>query len=74
MREFSQGICSDGAAILMDGRPLTIEKMLAALRALDFLIEVKDHKDAYGKDDWYRDAQPIAWDQARAALQRRNKP
>jgi len=38
-------------------------------KALLFLIEVKDHKDANGKDDWYKDAQPMAWEQARKALE-----
>jgi hypothetical protein len=68
MTDFTQGVCSDGAAILKDGKPLTIEQILAALRALDFLVEVKAHKDQYGKDEWYQDAQPIAWEQARDAL------
>lgn len=68
MSDFSQGICADGAAILKDGRPLTIEQILEALRALDFLLEVQDHKDEYGKDEWYKYAQPIAWRRARNAL------
>jgi len=37
-------------------------------KALHFLVEVKEHKDANGKDDWYEDAQPMAWKQAREAL------
>ena len=32
MPEFSQGVCEDGAAILMDGQPLTIEQILERLR------------------------------------------
>lgn len=32
MPEFSQGVCEDGAAILMDGQPLTIEEILERLR------------------------------------------
>lgn len=32
MPEFSQGVCADGAAILMDGQPLTIEEILVLLR------------------------------------------
>jgi|GEM_PF-6571027 len=32
MPEFSQGICSDGAAILMNGQPVTIEQILKKLR------------------------------------------
>ena len=30
--EFSQGVCADGAAILRDGVPLSIEEILALLR------------------------------------------
>ena len=37
-------------------------------KALYFLVEVKDHKDAHGKDEWYEDAQPMAWKQAKEAL------
>ena len=32
MPEFSQGVCSDGAAILMNGKPLTIDEILSRLR------------------------------------------
>lgn len=32
MPEFSQGVCEDGAAILMDGQPPTIEEILERLR------------------------------------------
>lgn len=32
MPEFTQGVCSDGAAILMDGQPITIEEILQKLR------------------------------------------
>jgi hypothetical protein len=35
MREYSQGICQDGAAILCDGEQLTIEQILARLRTLE---------------------------------------
>lgn len=38
------------------------------VKALHFLVEVKEHKDKYGKDEWYNDAQPMAWEQARKAL------
>lgn len=37
-------------------------------KAIEFLLEVKAHKDEYGKDKWYKDAQPIAWQQAKDAL------
>lgn len=32
-REYSQGVCHDGAAILKDGEPMTIEQILDDLRA-----------------------------------------
>ncbi|SEG13892.1 hypothetical protein [Marinobacterium lutimaris] len=35
MSEYTQGICQDGAAILRDGQPMTIEEILAALRSGD---------------------------------------
>jgi len=37
-------------------------------KALEFLVEVKAHKSVYGKDEWYMDAMPMAWEQARRAL------
>ena len=35
MREYSEGIAADGAAILCDGQPMRIEEILARLRALE---------------------------------------
>lgn len=35
MREYSQGIAADGAAILCNGHPMTIEEILARLRTLE---------------------------------------
>ena len=35
VREYSQGICRDGAAILCDGAQMTIEEILARLRTLE---------------------------------------
>lgn len=32
MPKFSQGVCANGAAILIDGKPLTIDEILARLR------------------------------------------
>lgn len=34
-KEYSQGVCEDGAAILCDGQPLTIEEILQGLRERD---------------------------------------
>jgi hypothetical protein len=33
MSEYSQGVCEDGAAILKDGLPMTIEQILNELRS-----------------------------------------
>jgi len=38
MPEFTQGVCDDGAAILMDGKPLKIEEILHGLRHGDRAI------------------------------------
>ena len=35
MREYSQGVAGDGAAILCDGAPMTIEQILSRLRTLE---------------------------------------
>ncbi|MEL7893460.1 hypothetical protein [Vreelandella neptunia] len=37
MSEYTQGVCHDGAAILKDGKPLTIEQILEGLRERDAL-------------------------------------
>jgi hypothetical protein len=37
MREYSQGVAGDGAAILCDGRPMTIEQILGRLRTLEYV-------------------------------------
>ena len=39
MSEYTQGVCQDGAAILRDGKPLTIEEILDGLRHADELAE-----------------------------------
>lgn len=35
MREYSQGICQDGAAILCNGVQMTVEEIIARLRTLE---------------------------------------
>jgi hypothetical protein len=40
--------------------------------ALEELIQVKDYKDKHGKDEQYKSAQPIAWKNAREALNKRS--
>lgn len=36
MSEYRQGVCQDGATILRDGQPLTIEEIVSALRERDY--------------------------------------
>ena len=69
MPEFSRGICADGAAILKDGVPMTPEQIIFALRSLNYLVEMKQHKEKYGKDQVYLIGKQIAWDQASVALE-----
>lgn len=42
--EYSQGVCKDGAAILKDGQPMTIEEILAELRGnQQGILDGSDH-------------------------------
>ena len=41
MSEYTQGVCQDGAAILEDGKMLTIEEIFKKLRELSQLQEVQ---------------------------------
>ena len=66
--EFTAGVCGDGAAILKDGIPMSITQILDCLKALDFLLEVNEHRTHHGADDWYWDANYIAWGQAKRAM------
>lgn len=43
-------------------------KLAKAVEALDFLVDLKDYKDAHGKDEYYVLRQETAWAQARATL------
>lgn len=52
-------------------RSLQLNKQLAD--SLVFLVDVKDHKDKHGKDEWYLDAQPMALKQSREAITEYNK-
>ncbi|UTD54965.1 hypothetical protein [Halomonas sp. MS1] len=53
MSEYTQGVCHDGAEILKDGQPLTIEQILEALREREVLIEDRarfpDRPDGVGR-------------------------
>ena len=53
MSEYTQGVCHDGAAILKDGQPLTIEQILEGLRERDAL---KDHAVAVAAAVGYDDS------------------
>ena len=65
---FTQGICHDGAAILLDGVPITPDQIVAGLNALSGLVGVKQYKDRYGKDQSYKDARDLVWYDAQKAL------
>lgn len=41
-KEYSQGVCEDGAAILCDGERMTIEDILAALRNVEQAQRIKE--------------------------------
>jgi len=69
MPEFSQGICFDGAAILKDGVPMTPEQIIMCLKALNYLVEMKRHKELFGKTEAYLIGKQIAWDQAKVSLE-----
>ncbi len=66
--EFSAGICDDGAAILKNGRPMTIAQIIDCLKALNYLLEVKEFKDLHGKTFWYLNAKETAWKRAKRAI------
>ncbi len=66
--EFTQGVVSDGAAILKDGQMMGIEEILNALRALAGLIALKNYKDDLGADEFYEIEKPLAWAEAKIAL------
>lgn len=42
MVEFTQGVCQDGAAILKDGKMLTIEEILEHLRGINCAIALEN--------------------------------
>ena len=46
MSGYTQGVCQDGAAILKDGQPMTIEEILAALNESERLAEMVDRAHA----------------------------
>ena len=59
MTDITQGTCHDGAAILKDGRPLTIEQLMEAVRILDDL-RTWDTNNAFTRGENLKLATPIA--------------
>ena len=39
MSKYSQGVCADGAAILRDGHPMTVDEIVSALNRADLATE-----------------------------------
>ena len=39
MSKYSQGVCADGAAILRDGQPMTVDEIVSALNRADLAAE-----------------------------------
>jgi len=42
--------------------------------ALQTLVDLKNHKDKHGKDEYYFKQQPIAWERAKEILNQDKKP
>lgn len=68
MPAFTQGICQDGAVILKDGAPMTPDDIITALRALDFLLEVKAMKNTPSLHVLHEENKELAWTKARQSL------
>lgn len=49
MIKFTQGVCEDGASILCDGKPLTLEKIIKALNRAE-RIRIQSLKDCIAID------------------------
>lgn len=49
----------------LEDRNKLLEKVTEAAK---FLLEVKNHKDTYGKTSWYLASKPIAWRKLEEAL------
>jgi hypothetical protein len=56
------------------GEAVRETERLALAGALERLVELKDYKDAHGKDDHYEREQPEAWQQARDVLNTLEEP
>ena len=60
MNEYSQGIMGDGATVLKNGQPLTIEEIIAELNTLNevgfYALHYRDDTAQYqvAKSDWDR--------------------
>lgn len=56
MSEFTQGVCDDGAAILRDGKQLTIEEILIGLNRAEALA-----KNARKKLNAFKNINNMCW-------------
>lgn len=56
MSEFTQGVSSDGAAILRDGSPLTIEQVITALYRAEAVA-----KNGHKKLDAFNEINALCW-------------
>jgi hypothetical protein len=72
LRMKSFGAANWEVRIAMRNKERTITRLEAAARglaeALEGLVNLKAHKDAHGKDDFYRNNQPLVWHDAAMAL------
>jgi len=57
-----------------DGATVTALRFQPVVEALERLIELKKMKDQNGKDAYYKKYQPIAWQEAEAALKQLKTP
>lgn len=73
---FSQGVCGDGAAILCDGLPMSVDEIVYALNIIppNFKWTTK-HTARWGKDSWQGITPPMtppdamSWDDAVRVLE-----
>lgn len=48
--------------------PDSVDSVDSCEKVLKKLVHLKDHKDLFGKDEWYKENQPKAWEEARKAI------
>ena len=52
---------------------LTEEELYELIRPLDLLVQLKEYKEAFGKDEYYLKIQPKTWERARKLIQEYNE-